>query len=422
VYRTELLLQALLLYWRAGFHDDVTSLLDRLAAVHPETAAHPLACLLAMDAAAAHGREEQARQFAVAAGRCPVDWAVPSTWEAACLVARAMARLPETEQGCLPLLAAVLKAESDQADEAVALLRRAEAAPEPSIRALAAKALADWCAGAGGQPREAVSHLQTALAARPGDRRLLQQLDDALRALHDTPRREALWSALPAALQARGDVTFALARLDLDCGRPAAAVARLTGTEFSVFEGGTAVRRLYVDALLVGATEALLAGDAALAESRCKLVFEYPENLGAAGYLGEHSRLARYLLGVLAERAGRRDDARTWWNDVLARAGAGVTYTVGGEGMARAGRLDEQLAILLADKRVRGTVHAAPSAGTDLPATADAAATVLCAAVAAATPTATALARTALERFPCDPLLRVLAQMARVEAAVSARG
>lgn len=419
VYRSDLALHAVLLYWRAGFHEDVVRLLDRLADAIPASASHPLAYLLRMDAAAARGDEEHARRLAAEAARCPLDWVVPSTWEMAWLVGRAMERLPEASQGNLLVLAAIVNAESNRAEEATALLRRAATDPDATVRALAAKALADWYAGPGSQPQEAAAHLETALAARPGDRRLLLQSDDVLRAAHDTARRERLWAAIPTELRRRGDVTFALARLDLDCGRPAAALTRLTGTEFSVFEGGTAVRRLYVDALLVAAVDAFLAGSPALAESHCKQVFEFPENLGAAGYLGEHSRLARYLLGVFAERAGRHDAALTWWNDVLARAGAGVTYTVGGEGMARAGRLDEQLAILLADKHTRGTVHPQPATNVDPPATPDAAATALCAAIAAGAPATMGLARTALTRFPCDPLLRVLAQVARLDSAAT---
>ncbi|NLF18615.1 MAG: hypothetical protein GX595_15390, partial [Lentisphaerae bacterium] len=282
-----------------------------------------------------------------------------------------------------------------------------------TARALACKALADWYAGPGAQPGLAAAYLEKALALRADDRRLVLQLDEVWRTQHDTAHREALWATQPAAWADRGDVTFALARLDLDRGRAAAALDRLIARQFSVVEGGTSVRRLYVDALLVDAVDAFLRGDRALATARCQAVFEYPENLGAAGYLGEHSRLARCLLGLFAAQAGDRKAAETWWKDVLARAGSGVTYTVGGEGMAKAGRLDEQLAILLADRCLHGTALPTPAetAPADHP---DGAARALVAAIAAGAP-GRARSAEALARWPCDALLRILAQVARLD-------
>jgi tetratricopeptide (TPR) repeat protein len=415
VYRAELLVEAALLYWRAGLRDDVVGLLDRFAPQCPALAAHPLAALLRMDAAAAAGNEAQARFWATRAAACPVDWVVPSTWEAGVLLDRALTRLPEAGQGCLPYLQAILKAETDDVEAAIALFARAATADEPSLRALAAKALADWAAAGSDRKAEAVAHLESALAAWPTDRRLLLYLDDCLRALHDTERRNRLWTKVPSDLRDRGDVTFARARLEVDSGRYEPAIEALLGTEFSVFEGGTAVRRLYVDALLAAAVDAFLAGQTDSARRRCQQVFEYPENLGAAGYLGEHSRLARYLLGLFAERAGKHDEAVTWWQDVLSRAGGVTTYTVGGEGANTLGRLDEHLALLLADKRLKGTVHADPRPGEGLPEAADQAARRLCEALAAGSPQTAGLAAEALRRFPCDPLVRILTQVARVE-------
>jgi len=418
-YRSELLLEAVLLYWRAGFHADVVSLLERLAAEHPPLATHPVAALLRMDAAAASGDGAQALHWATRAAACPPDWIAPATWESAVLIGRGRQRLGDREHGCLPYLQAILSAECDDVDVAIALFARTAGATEPSLRALSAKALADWADAGTDRKAEAVAHLETALGAWPGDRRLLLHLDDCLRALHDTQRRGRLWEGAPAALRSRGDVVFALARLDVDDGRCEDAIARLLHTEFSVFEGGTAVRRLYVDALLMAAVDAFSAGRHDVACRRCQQVFEYPENLGAAGYLGEHSRLARYLLGAFAARSGKQDEAVTWWQDVLSRAGGVTPYTVGGEAAHTTGRLDEQLALLLADRRLKGTPHADPRPGEGLPDQADQAARRLCELIATGSSPLAGLAVEAVQRFPCDPLVRVLAQLARVEAGVA---
>jgi tetratricopeptide (TPR) repeat protein len=414
VYRTELLLEAVLLYWRAGFHADVVALLDRLEAEHPALAQHPAAALLRMDASASAGADAAAQASAIRAAECPVDWVVPARWELALLLDRATELLADHGQGCLPYLRAMIAAETDEVPTAIELFTEVAAARHTTLRALATKALADWADSGADCKTDAVTHLETALAAWPGDRRLLLHLDDCLRALHDIARRTAMWQAAPAALHGRGDIVFALARLDLDRGQPEAAIERLRRTEFSVFEGGTAVRRLYVDALLVAAVEAFRNGHAEVARQHCQQVFEYPENLGAAAWLGEHSRLARYLLGRFAELSGLPDEAATWWKDVLSRAGAGITYTVGGEGANSVGRMDEHVALILADRRLNGTRHPEPS-GAPLPERAADAARRLSEALAAGSPQMTALAAAALQRFPCDPLLRILVQLAGLE-------
>jgi tetratricopeptide (TPR) repeat protein len=415
VYRTELLLEAVLLYWRAGFLDDVLQLLDRLAQEHPALARHPCTLLLRMDVNIRSGDEATATAYAALAAESPVDWVVPARWETALLLERASQRLAGRDQGCLPYLRAMALAESDDVPAAIELFTQVAASRQPTLRALGAKALADWADSGADRKADAVTHLEAALAAWPGDRRLLLHLDDCLRALHDTDRRTAIWQAAPAALHGRGDIVFTLARLDLDCGRPEAALERLLHTEFSVFEGGTAVRRLYVDALLVAAVDAFRAGKNDLARQRCQQVFEYPENLGAAAWLGEHSRLARYLLGRFADLSGQPDEAATWWNDVLSRAGAGVTYTVGGEGANTLGRLDEQVAVILADRHLKGTRHPEPTPDAALPERADLAARRLSEALTANSPSLAALADAARQRFPCDPLVRILAQLTRVE-------
>ncbi|NLF16735.1 MAG: DUF5107 domain-containing protein, partial [Lentisphaerae bacterium] len=140
VYRAAYVLEALLLYWRAGFHTDVLAYLDAAIKAGQPCGLHPLAALLAMDAAAALGLEDLARRYAILAGSA-VDWVVPATWEMVCLIDRARRRLPPEDHGALPLLAGAAAAENDRTDEAIELLSRAAEAPVGSARAVAARAL-----------------------------------------------------------------------------------------------------------------------------------------------------------------------------------------------------------------------------------------------------------------------------------------
>jgi len=215
-------------------------------------------------------------------------------------------------------------------------------------------------------------------------------------------------------LRQRGDIAFRLARLALDEGRGAAAAAMLLAQRFSVYEGGTSIRRLYVDALLVAALAALARQDLTAAETHCRAVLEYPENLGAASYLGEHSRLARFLLGEIASRTGQTAKAEEWWRDVLARSGGSAAYTVGGEDAASKLRDDERLAVWLSAERLgENPTGAAIPIPTEEPASEGALRTALvaCVRTGSRNPDWESLASAS---YPCSPLLRILVGLASV--------
>ncbi|MBN2451737.1 MAG: DUF5107 domain-containing protein, partial [Lentisphaeria bacterium] len=220
-HAADLLLEPLFTYWRVALLDDVERLLEALAESFPRLADHPHALLLRMDAAAARNDDDQAREWALRASRACVDWVAPSRWEEACLLQRAMARLGPGEHGVLPYLLGLYRAEHDAMDAAVALLRQACETPAAAgpARGLAAKALADWAEGIQADASRAAAFLRQALQCFPGDRRLLLQLDECLRHRHRTRERLELWRQAPSHLRERGDVTCALARLDLDLGQ-----------------------------------------------------------------------------------------------------------------------------------------------------------------------------------------------------------
>lgn len=268
----------------------------------------------------------------------PMMGVVLSRWEEAEL-------LRGTNGATSEYLLAVWEAENDRVPAALARLEKVAGGEPSPVRWLAHAVCADYAAQVAGKPTEAVDHLVAALAERPDDHRLLGRLDDLLRSLQDVARRRDRWAGISAALRQRGDMVFRLARLALDEGRGAEAAAMLLAQRFSVYEGGTSIRRLYVDALLVAALDAMQADDPTSAEAHCRAVLEYPENLGAASYLGEHSRLARFLLGVLTQDA-------TWWRDVIARSGGTVAYTVGGEDTTSKLREDERLAVWLSAQQL----------------------------------------------------------------------
>ena len=414
-HRVRLVLDALVVYWRVGWLDDAERLLDALAEGEAADGNHPMLHALRSEARAAAGDTAGARAAAQAAAAAPVAWVLPCRWEEAVLLRRAAARLDEQCRGAIPYLLAVWDAEHHRVEQAVPVFEQCLQSERDDIRALAAKALADWADSVDHDCSRASDFLRVLLSTRPGERRALLQLDDCLYALHRVGERCALWAQIPSALKERGDVTYRLARCAFDDGRAEEAVQLLCSRRFSVYEGGTSVRRLYVDALLVAAMTQWETGDRDLAARRCRDVFEYPKNLGAASYLGEHSRLARFLLGLFAERVGDTAAARRWWQDVLERSGSTTTYAIGDEDAVARLRADERLAVVLAAARLNDR-RPEPTAAEATDSVAAAVAAVY-GALAAGSEGASELAAEMQERYPCDPRLRILAGMARLLAA-----
>ena len=456
-HRDAVLLEVLLLYWRVGWLDDVACLLGCLQEREGVGTDQPLWDALQSDVLAETGDASAGTAAAMRAAEGRVDWVLPCRWEEAELLRRVEGRLrgenpnaisffltpcwlksrrvappptlcPPVEweglpcrdrlpeevdsigdsRGSVAYLMGVWQAEHGDVEGAVTRFKTCIESPCQDVRALSAKALADWAEGVAGDLPAAAGFLRTLLAVRPADRRALIQLDDCLRATHDVTERCTLWESVPAGLRERGDVTFRVARCAFDAGRAEEAVQFLLGTHFSVYEGGTSVRRLYVDALLVAAMVHWRDGNGALAGRRCRDVFEYPENLGAASYLGEHSRLARFLLGVFAEKAGRNDEARTWWEDVLTRSGGEKTYVVGGEDAAAGLRADERLAVMLSAVALGRSCRAVSVSSRSLDSEGSATDAVYRALAVGATD-ATGITLDALARYPCNAVLRILA-------------
>ncbi|MBT7300311.1 MAG: DUF5107 domain-containing protein [Victivallales bacterium] len=383
----EAFLELVFVWWRAGCGDCLAEALP--LAPEPD---HPAVRLLT--------------------GAAPLEaGGVLSRWEEADLLRQALDR--DGEQPAWNYLLAVWEVENARVQQGLARLAGI-AARDSGVSWLAHCVLADHAAHVAGQPEAAVVHLEAVLAARPEDHRLLCWLDDLLRGLQDLPSRRERWASVSPALRQRGDIVFRLARLALDEGRGADAAAMLLAQRFSVYEGGTSIRRLYVDALLVAALAALVRQDSAAAAGHCRAVLEYPENLGAASYLGEHSRLVRFLLGEIASRSAQTDKAEEWWRDVLARSGGSTAYTVGGEDAAGKLRDDERVAVWLSAERLgenpTGTAIPIP---TEKPASEGALRAALVASIRTGSrnPDWECLA---LASYPCSPLLRILVGLASV--------
>ncbi len=421
-HRAELLLEFLLIYWRVGWLHDLASLLAAAVEVWPQVSEHPVLKLLQADLAEHMGDPDGALRLTREAAAASPLFVAPARWEDAELIRRGITRLNSESFGCLPYLLGLFLAEHNDVDPAVAFLQQARSSAEPApMRRLANRVLADWAVHVKGEVPEGTELLREAYLDGPPDRRILLDLDTLLHGSHDTARRQGLFREIPREWRDRGDVRHRLARLDFDLGRPAEAVAVLRSSQFSVYEGFAGVRRLYVDALLVQAANHLAEGEGAGAIRCCEAILEFPKNLGAASYLGEHARLARFFLGLAEERAGRTSKAEVWWRRVLTASGVTTTYTVGDVDAAKGLREDEALALELAALNLRSPqpAPAAPAEPTALLLPPDwsgeeDAVRALSAAIRAGTPGTEELAAQGLARYPCSAVLRILHGLTRI--------
>ena len=143
------------------------------------------------------------------------------------------------------------------------------------------------------------------------------QLDEVLHKQHLTAPRERIFKNIPEECFQRGSIAYAYARFLADKDRIDEALEIIRTKRFSQFEGQADTRRLYVDCLLLSGMKMLIDENYEGAAKRLKKVFEFPENIGSASYLGEHGRLASFLLGVISFRNDEPDKTGNYWREVL---------------------------------------------------------------------------------------------------------
>ncbi len=161
------------------------------------------------------------------------------------------------------------------------------------------------------KPAKARAAYQKALAAAPGDGRLVFESDQLAKRLGDSPEKRLkvlLKSGL--LLETRDDLALELCTLYNQTGQPAKALAILTSRNFQPWEGGEGgPLGQYVRARLIlgRATE----GDEAVAHFQAAL--SAPNNLGEAKHLLANQSDIHLLLGDALEANRQRAEARKHW-------------------------------------------------------------------------------------------------------------
>jgi tetratricopeptide (TPR) repeat protein len=164
------------------------------------------------------------------------------------------------------------------------------------------------------RPRRALAAYRRALAADPGDARLLFELDQLRKRLGHDPaaRLRALVERLDRVAE-RDDLTIEHVTLLDRVGRYEDAVAVLRSRRFHPWEGGEGlVTRQWAVAHRELARAAMRAGEADRAVDLARAAMTYPSNLGEGKHLLTPEHELQLLLAQALDAAGRPEEARPW--------------------------------------------------------------------------------------------------------------
>jgi hypothetical protein len=171
-----------------------------------------------------------------------------------------------------------------------------------------------------GQPAQAKTALEEAFRRRPGDARLLMELDQLDRKLGAAPStRITRIETFAPLVQKRDDLAVEYAGLLNLTGRSDDALRFLLSRRFHVWEGGEGkVIRQYVRALIGESYRALAASNPREAFDLLLRGTDLPESLGEARLPGAKESQLQYALGVAAQTVDNTE-AKKWFT--LAAAG-----------------------------------------------------------------------------------------------------
>lgn len=152
---------------------------------------------------------------------------------------------------------------------------------------------------------------ERALALDATDARLVSEFDQLRRKLNEPiADRLAFLESRRALVATRDDASVELATLYNLTGRPADALALLSGRRFHPWEGGEGrVLRQYTAARLLLGRAALIRGEATVALEQFALAMQTPENLGEAYHALQAKADVSYWLGQALRALGRESEA-----------------------------------------------------------------------------------------------------------------
>jgi tetratricopeptide (TPR) repeat protein len=200
----------------------------------------------------------------------------------------------------------------------------------------------------------AIGYYEKALAANNGDYRLYRDLDQLYVATHQTEKRVNLLENAPLKVRQIQDIVLAYAAMNVDRGNYRKALDVLMSRCFRPWEGGIAIRDVYVNATIGLGDQALAGKQFATAVQAYAEALKYPQNLGVGAPSKVREARTLYLMSEAYAAQAESGKAKTLWEEIVAE----TPHVVSEDSYYRAlalrklGRGDEAAALL--DQLVSG--------------------------------------------------------------------
>jgi tetratricopeptide (TPR) repeat protein len=163
---------------------------------------------------------------------------------------------------------------------------------------------------------KAARHYEKAVSANKDDYRLYRDLDQLYSLTRQQEKRAELLDQAPASVRQVQDIALARARLDVDRGNYRQALELLMSRSFKPWEGGIAIRDVYIDATIGLGDQALARREHAVALEAYGRALEYPQNLGVGAPAKAHDARTWYLMSEVYVAQGEVDKAKQVWEQI----------------------------------------------------------------------------------------------------------
>jgi tetratricopeptide (TPR) repeat protein len=157
---------------------------------------------------------------------------------------------------------------------------------------------------------KAISYYEKAVAADNGDYRLYRDLDQLYVATNQTEKGVNLLENAPLKVRQVQDIALAYAAMEVDKGNYRKALDVLMSRSFKPWEGGRAVRDIYVNANIGLGDEALARRDYSAAIQAYSDAMKYPQNLGVGSPARVQDERTLYLTSEVYAAQGESGKAK----------------------------------------------------------------------------------------------------------------
>ena len=252
------------------------------------------------------GKSDEARREFDRARECNIDYVFPHRLEAVAVFHTALKYNPQDHKALYYLGNLLYSkkrfAEAQQAWEASARLNPGLSVVQRNLGYASWKQDHDL--------QKAVVYYEKAITANNTDYRLYRDLDQLYNLTQQQEKRATLLQSAPTAVRQMQDIVVAQAALEVDRGNYRKALELLRSRSFKPWEGGRAIRDVYVNANIGLGDEALARQEYLAALQAYSEAIKYPQNLGVGSPAHVQEERTWYLMSEAYAAQGESSKAK----------------------------------------------------------------------------------------------------------------